>query len=106
MPDEAEPRERAKLFKERFRYWLHGLDWIVEVEGCTRQDAFFKLGDAICCGDVKAVDGRGAPLPPMSFTIGLLKSSATSLKETNLPRPMRRCGGDRNLSLTFSGRTY
>jgi hypothetical protein len=63
LSDDAERGERARLFKERFRHWLEAFYWIVDVERCTQQDAFFKLGDAICCGDVKAVDGLGAPLP-------------------------------------------
>jgi hypothetical protein len=54
MPDDAERSERTKLFTERFRHWVYALFWIVEVERCTRQDAFFKLGDAISCGDLRA----------------------------------------------------
>jgi hypothetical protein len=62
MPDNAEQREDDKLFTNRFKHWLLAAYWIEEVVHCDLRDAIFRLGDAISCGDVRAVDGRGVPI--------------------------------------------
>jgi len=66
MVDEADPR-RAELFAKRFVHWADALAWIAEVEGCSKLDAFFKLGNEISCKDIRAVDGNGDPVPPQGI---------------------------------------
>ena len=92
MPDDAEQSERTKLFTERFRYWLYALFWIVDVTGCTAKAAFLRLGDAISCGDVRAVDGHEAPVPRKVVFDRLALESTTSLRESKLCNPIQRCG--------------
>jgi hypothetical protein len=64
MPDDAEQCSRAQPFAGRFLHWADAVWRIAEVEGCSKQDAFFKLGDAIACRDIRAVDGNEDPLSP------------------------------------------